>query len=162
MTIQERLLDIENNSELTSDEKMDLKNFFNRSDEIKNNGIDYMDDCLEYGLFDKEETNLPMNVFITDIGGDVELAHIIVQDNNEDEYDYENVIHVSIGSDPIIVEEKYNLKGSDVEKVFDFIKKYKEELILYWSSRIDYTDFLNIIDENSDITLKDVEIYEIR
>lgn len=91
-------------------------------------------------------TGLPVSLYLfIDAFGNSEIPRLsIIPDIENHTYDYEEHLLISISDTPKILARKYtkfNINGSQLAKVFNWIKINKDLLLDYWFQKIDYSDF---------------------
>ena len=98
-------------------------------------------------------SGLPVSLYLfIDAFGNKEIPRLsIIPDVENHSYDYTEHLLISISDTPKILARKYtkfNIDGSQLAQVFNWIKINKDLLLDYWFQKIDITDF-----ENNLITL---------
>lgn len=93
-------------------------------------------------------TGLPVSLYLfIDEFGNSEIPRLsIIPDVENHTYDYEEHLLISISDTPKILAHKYtkfNINGSQLAQVFNWIKINKDLLLDYWFQRIDIDDFEN-------------------
>ena len=93
-------------------------------------------------------TGLPVSLYLfIDAFGNSEIPRLsIIPDVENHTYDYEEHLLISISDTPKILAHKYtkfNINGSQLAQVFNWIKINKDLLLDYWFQRIDIDDFEN-------------------
>ncbi len=93
-------------------------------------------------------TGLPVSLYLfNDQFGNNETPRLsIIPDIENHTYDYEEHLLISISDKPKILARKYtkfNIDGSQLAQVFNWIKINKDLLLDYWFQRIDIDDFEN-------------------
>lgn len=93
-------------------------------------------------------TGLPVSLYLfNDQFGNNETPRLsIIPDVENHTYDYEEHLLISISDKPKILARKYtkfNIDGSQLAQVFNWIKINKNLLLDYWFQRIDIDDFEN-------------------
>ena len=93
-------------------------------------------------------TGLPVSLYLfNDQFGNNETPRLsIIPDVENHTYDYEEHLLISISDTPKILARKYtkfNIDGSQLAQVFNWIKINKDLLLDYWFQRIDIDDFEN-------------------
>ena len=93
-------------------------------------------------------TGLPVSLYLfIDEFGNSEIPRLsIIPDVENHTYDYEKHLLISISDTPKILAHKYtkfNINGSQLAQVFNWIKINKDLLLDYWFQRIDIDDFEN-------------------
>ena len=91
-------------------------------------------------------TGLPVSLYLfNDQFGNNETPRLsIIPDVENHTYDYEEHLLISISDTPKILAHKYtkfNIDGSQLAQVFNWIKINKNLLLDYWFQKIDYSDF---------------------
>ena len=93
-------------------------------------------------------TGLPVSLYLfIDVFGYSEIPRLsIIPDIENHTYDYKEHLLISISDTPKILAHKYtkfNINGSQLAQVFNWIKINKDLLLDYWFQRIDIDDFEN-------------------
>ena len=103
---------------------------------------------MEMSSIRKKIYNLPVNIWLDDIGSERNVKHnfprIKVQSNYSDRLDSKNLISLSIEKNPIILAgDLGELKDKDLNKIKKFVSKNYDVLLDYWYGRLDLREVLN-------------------
>lgn len=106
---------------------------------------------LEMSSLKSKRTNLPVNIWLDDIGKErktkYNLPRIKVQ-NNYLERNNEDTISILIDKDnPKVIASNSNLKQKDLNKIFKWIKINYDLLMKHWNQEIDTIDFIQQMKE---------------
>jgi len=120
---------------------------------------DYMDeDGFWYVCkIQKEYTNLPCNIYVDDFGcenkqREINVPKIYFQDNNNDKFDVDYLVSISISNEPKILDNiKINLSEKEINEIKKFIINNENILLKQWYQEVDELDlFKKIIVNNID------------
>jgi hypothetical protein len=103
---------------------------------------------LEMSALYKKKTNLPINIWVDDIGAGRNNKHnlprIKVQNDYGDRTTEDN-FSVSISKTPEILVGDCKLKQKDLNKIFDWIKENYDLLIKHWNQEIDTDELKELL-----------------
>ena len=100
----------------------------------------------------KRDYNLPVNIWIDDIGSERKTKHNIprikVQNDYSDTLNSRNLFSLSIEKNPKILAGEYDgIKSKDIKIIKDFVKLNEESLMKYWNQEIGLRELLSQLKE---------------
>ena len=100
----------------------------------------------------KRDYNLPVNIWIDDIGSERKTKHnmprIKVQNDYSDTLNSRNLFSLSIEKNPKILAGEYDgIKSKDIKIIKDFVTLNEESLMKYWNQEIGLRELLSQLKE---------------
>ena len=123
-----------------------MNNISKAMENLKENEI-----LLEMSSLKAKRTNLPVNIWLDDIGKERKTKHNLPRikaQNNYLERNNEDTISIFIDKNsPKVIAGNSNLKQKDLNKIFKWIKTNYDLLMKHWNQEIDTIDFIQQMKE---------------
>ena len=125
----------------------DLKSYENFEKKLLNESED-IKVLLEMSGFRKSDTNLPVNIWIDDVGAERKTSHnlprIKFQNDTSDNLKSRDTIPMSISDNPEVLINNFQTKlsQSDITKIKKFIIDNYDALMDYWNGKITLVQFV--------------------
>jgi hypothetical protein len=110
--------------------------------------------CYEFEFLSRSQSGLPVNILLDEElyyknWGNGRQKFIMIQNNYKYKTHYKDNLLMTISDDPqmYLSYSTIKIKESDIEKVRQFVIKYKKQLEKLANMKIDHCDFLEILDE---------------
>lgn len=102
---------------------------------------------MEFANLRKDETGLPVNIWIDELGADRQNKHyrprIKFQNDYGDRINLSNMTPISIDQNPEIIEGKCEIKKKDLKEIINFILDNQNVLMKHWNREIGTMQLFN-------------------
>jgi len=125
-----------------------FENAYNGDNNITKYSKKISQDLFEMANIHKDKTKLPLVIYISINDGSVHGARIKVNNNYSNKYSSDN-LSITIEDEPKIIGWNINVKEKDLQKVREFVIKFKKILLKHWNDKIDSYDVIDYIKKNN-------------